>query len=296
MPRLIAFGTIGMLAISAGLYALAGGGGKVLTLPVVTQGPAQNCVDAKRKDQPNLPVVSRNQNFICYQNDNEKIEGAYISLATARQAIEALGGKLTSPPDGSYRLEAQDGSTSFRPSFRQGNDYYIPATGLLGMLIRNESRHAGKKIVLRHYHKPELSIDGLTFKLSQRVNEPVGRQIYSEVGDMILSQLVYKGKSYSSTVSYNAVGDVPHTVRTSLKADEAVLVLARLGDNEFKSVIRPVGLNGELKFYFLPGELRFVNSAEALTPPQSGQATPIMLVRLTNVPLNNLQSGIFLPK
>lgn len=298
MPKLIAFATLTTLAVSAGLYAFAGGGGKVMTLPVITQGPAQKCIEAARKDQPQLPVVSRDQHFICYQPGDARHDGAYLSMTTAKRAIEALGGTLSVHSDGRYRLEGPNGWTSFAPVFREANDYYVPAANFLGTLLRTQSIHSEKQIILRHYRNPELSFGGLTLKLSQPVNEPIGQHIYSSVGDLLMSQLVYADadEGFQYEAYYNTAGDVPHTISTGLKPDEAVFVLARLGDNTFKVVTRPVGPNGKVSFFYLPGELRFVTSAKELTPPQAGQPPPVMLVRLTNVPLNNLRTGIFLPK
>ena len=297
MPKLIAFATLTTLAVSAGLYAFAGGGGKVMMLPIETQGPAQKCVESTHKDQPNLPVISRNKNFICYQDDSQTEEGAYVSMTTAKQAVEALGGKITLHSNGEYKLTLAGGWTTLSLKFRRGQEPYVYASRLLNSLIDLQPHTTEQQIMLRGFQRPELTVGELTLKFNQDVKVPLGRNLYGEVASLAISQLVYPQREdgYSFEQAYDVFGDVDHTVKTSLKAGEVILILAKQAENKFKTVLAPVGQGGTLTFKYLPGELRFVTSASDLKPVASGQPQPVILVRLSNVPLQRIQQGIFLP-
>ena len=73
------------------------------------------------------------------------------------------------------------------------------------------------------------------------------------------------------------------------------MVVARIGLDRFKVAIAPVGHQGQLTFKYPSQTLKFVDQADQLKPAENG-VLPVLVVRLTNTPLQNLKSGIFLPK
>lgn len=56
-----------------------------------------------------------------------------------------------------------------------------------------------------------------------------------------------------------------------------------------------VGAGGTVKLKTAQRKLRFVAKAAQLNLPAADGRTPALLVRVTNIPLNNLKSGIFVP-
>lgn len=295
MPKLIAFGTLGMLAVSAGLYALAGGGGQVITLPVLTHGPKQICVE-KTKPQPHLTLVSVQPYFNCYQDDRITREGVYVSMSTAKKTYQAVGQTLELEPEGQYRLSSEVGYTTFGPDFHQQGEDYISAESLLYTLIKFQPKSAKRAMSLSGYRQPAVNIGNLTFQLDQSSTFPIGPQLYDNLTDFVIDQIIYGAdRTHSFEMFTWALTDQPHTVQTKLNADEAVMVVARIGLDRFKVAIAPVGHQGQLTFKYSSQTLKFVDQADQLKPAENGVLS-VLVVRLTNTPLQNLKSGIFLPK
>lgn len=59
--------------------------------------------------------------------------------------------------------------------------------------------------------------------------------------------------------------------------------------------VAPVDSAGRATLYTDQPQLRFVSNVTQLSPYPSGGRTPALLVRVTDVPLRNLKSGIFVP-
>ncbi len=73
------------------------------------------------------------------------------------------------------------------------------------------------------------------------------------------------------------------------------MLVIRQGQDKYWGDIGPVQPDGSVSLFYPSPHLRFVSSVDQLSPYPSGGRIPALLVRVTNVPLNNLKSGIFLP-
>jgi len=74
----------------------------------------------------------------------------------------------------------------------------------------------------------------------------------------------------------------------------AMLVTRRAGQN-YDLDVAPVGSNGQVTFGSAQQRLHFVSDPAQLSPDPVGGRINALLVRVTNIPLSNLKSGIFVP-
>lgn len=303
MPKLIAVGVVGMLAVSAGLYALAGGSGRVMTLPVLTEGPLTRCVE-KSQPQPDLKVVHKEEQFICYQNDAKTQSGAFVSFGTVKKAVEAMGGKVTTLPNGDLNLAVGNTSSQFWPDFRLDGEGYTQATKLLSALITLQAEDESVPISIRAMDNPEIQIGDMVIRLVGNDKKASGESLYSDIVISAVRDLYFEGEDLKVGFSYET-HTVPEygparTIRTPLKAGEVVMVLAlqEKRNNVFQSATAVVDAEGKIQVHgpLQENTLRFVTDPKQLSPLKVGQPWPVLLVKMSNTPLNNLKSGIFLPK
>ena len=67
------------------------------------------------------------------------------------------------------------------------------------------------------------------------------------------------------------------------------------GGTNFMVDTGKVDARGQLSVHSENRQLQFVSSLDQLGPYLSGSRRSALLVRITNLPLNNLKSGIFVP-
>lgn len=294
MPKLVMLGTAALLAVSGALYALAGGAGeKTITLSVLEDAPATRCVQIG-KAALSLPVVSKDKYFTCYQDDSRRQRGVFVSLSTVQTALQAVGGKVETLPDGRIKLSDQAGNSTSGPvQFKVGVEGYISAASLLSTLI---NMHNTQPMTVSGFDRPSLNLSGTVVRLGQG-SVSVGRAFYSDLAGEVVDALVYgrSNEAHNFDMLYDFLADVPRTVHTGLPTGEVVVALQREGKDGFRVAYGPVGADGAVRFKLGTGDLQFVASAAALGPFQPGRPTPTLLVRVSNVPLNALQRGVLLP-
>lgn len=73
------------------------------------------------------------------------------------------------------------------------------------------------------------------------------------------------------------------------------MVMTKRGKTIFDIDVKEVKQGGQVDFTSTRRNLRFIADPSQLSEYPSGGRINALLVRVTNVPLNNLQSGIFVP-
>lgn len=295
MPKVILAATASALALSAALYALAGGNEGSVTLPVLTQRPAKpTCV---RGTVPrNVNVVSRQGNVTCFTfNDLRPYQGAFLNLSAVRDALEAQGGRADFVNGRSLDFRLPGGRNSrLTPFFTANGQGYISADRLVTVVVGGPTR-----VTLNNYAAPLVRLGSVQLRFGNSGSQTVGRAFYSGLAPTLVGQLLPPAPPNGSrtlTVSYNLTGGSLHHVQTALPAGEVVLLVNRESQgNNYETDTAEVQPDGSARLRSSKGKLRFTSSMDQLSPYPSGGRTPALLVRVTNVPLNNLKSGIFLP-
>lgn len=299
MPKLLlAAGTLA-LGLSAALYALAGGGGSdVITLPVLTRpAPTQLCAP----DQGTVltfPVVSRHDGQICYRvPDTTKGNGALVSVTILESALKPLGVKLTTRPTGELELRMADGTWSrSQPAYAAGGQSYIFASELLGSLIKLRPVRSTHETLVSGYSNPVLKIGGKQIRFNAVSNAQIGGNLYGELVTEALNALFYPHDVAHSYDTYFGSSRSPaHDIRTNLRAGEVVALIQRLGKNKFFADYGEVRTDGTVTLRATTSSLRFSDNPADVRAPTQGDRATALVVRLSNIPLSNLKSGIFIP-
>ncbi|MFC4455313.1 permease prefix domain 1-containing protein [Deinococcus sonorensis] len=291
MPKLILAATTTALALSAGVYVLAGGGTRTLAVPVLTQPTAGNLCVADLPTAPKfkLPVRSRASGQVCYQVNSSIAltdRQPLISLNSATQVIEALGGSVDVWVDNTVAFRPSDGTMN-RHSFlfTNGKDRYVTLFALFDAVT-----HSGgdaPALTLQGWTTPTLNIGPTAVKLAGPNQGQVGRYIYSWAA----SSIVVKASAdmTSATYFFNETPASPklprHRVQTGLPQGEVVVVITRQALNTYFVDVAPVDRDGRVIVSSVSKTLRFVRSAKALNTPSVGPA-PALLIRMSNVPLS----------
>ena len=301
MPNLIlAAGTLA-LALSAGLYALAGGhAGAALNIPVFQQPTIGLLCAAEDPNLPqlSLPVASRGAGRICYRlssNRDLTAKPAMISVESASRVMGLVGGTVTTRPDGRIQLSRPNGTymrTEF--SLSEGSQRYILAGALFEALISTRDRT--DVIRVSGFSQPALSINGQQVRLTGTSGDSVGNNVYSGlVGDAVTAVMYRSSDQGFSFTQTQAASSTPlHRIQTGLKAGEVVTVISRAAEHEFTTDFAVVQQDGSVSLHANASQLQFVSRGTDLVS-SVGDRIPAILVRLSNVPLSDLKSGVFVP-
>lgn len=300
MPKLLlAAGTLA-LAVSAGLYALAGGDRPALAIPVFEQPRVGQLCTADTAQAPALalPVASRSDSKICYRLDESidlTFKPALISVDSARTVMTALGGSVKVRPDGKVELGRPNGTYSRGEfAFNDGQQDYLFASLLFDTLINTRER--GDSVTLTGFTQPTLTINSTRVQLVGGIGGKVGTSIYSSLLGEVVSAVIYRNSDRGFSFQTSAPGSAAptHTIRTTIQPGEVVALLSQSGKDKFVTDFSPVAADGTIRVKSAAPRLRFVTDSAALTT-RMGDRSPALLVRMTNIPLNNLKSGIFVP-
>lgn len=322
MPKLIALTAGAALAVSAAFYALAGDGAKVLTLPIVSQGPKSLCADAT-EPQPKLTLVGKYRDTVCYQDDATKVNRLFVSLTTAKKMAEVMNAvsadltpnstlKIVMENDSkdASRLGVRSGPMTLElgPDFRVGSESYVEAASLLNLLIRYQPPQNTPPIRIRSADELEIQNGEQVIRLPGVGRTSLLNVVYLEMGSLVVRDIYLDASPKLSWSVFPVLeGGSVRRVLTSFTAGEVVLALGlkEVRDMEggeqghfLMSAAVTVQADGSIR---LPGlfqsqNVRFVTDPHQLAPLKSSQSWPVLLVKVSDTPLNNLKSGIFLPK
>ncbi|WP_412029007.1 permease prefix domain 1-containing protein [Deinococcus yunweiensis] len=298
MPKLLlAAGTLA-LGLSAGLYALAGGGGEVINLPVLTR-PSPTTLCAPDGDMTlQFPVISRDNGQICYRiPDTTKGNGALVSIAAIKPAVEALGAELTALPNGELEIRMSDGQWSRGlPAYKAGGQSYMFASTLFGTLISLRQPSAMDSTMVSGYSNPVLRISGKTIKFDAVSDAQIGGNLYRDLAGEALNALFYPREEAHSFDTYYGSSTSPlHRIRTDLRAGEVVALIQRLEKNKFFADVGEIQADGTVSLRSSSTRITFVDRPAQAQAVQGQAPTAALLVRLSNIPLSNLKAGIFVP-
>ena len=315
MPKLIAVGGIAALVLSASLYALAQNQ-QTLNVPVLSERPGTP-ICSKNVPKEGVRVVERKGEQTCYVFENPAFyKGAYLSLTKLRNIVQAQGGKAEVLNDGRWKFSFPNtlGKTSLttKVAFIKDGESYVNASIFMATLLGLEA-----SATLQGFKSPQIALNGMTIGLTSQ-DGSAGQRLYDIFGLALASallddtQLLQHGLSFGPTP-----GKEPHTLQTGLPAGEVVmLVTAEPPSNEpveyidtppgvtpptpqpedvnYAFSIAEVQVGGTVTLKATAKQLDFKKDIRELTA--RGGNKPALLVRLTNTPLNNLKTGIFLPK
>ncbi|PTA67250.1 permease prefix domain 1-containing protein [Deinococcus arcticus] len=302
MPKLFLAAAAAALGLSAALYALAGGRDVTFTLPVLTQQPVKpSCIRGTVPTATGLTIVSQQGGVTCYTfNDANAYKGVFLSGNDLQQAINAQGGKATLR---GARLSIDlpgltTGGGDLNATFaKDGRPYYDAAT-VVGTLSTPLS------VTLRGFKAPQVQIGNLKLQLGQPGTN-VGRAFYNPLALHLISRLLPRDQATPlRTVSGGWFAAAPgetlkgpaHTVLTELPEGEVVMLVTKRAGNTFMADTAEVKAGGSVSLKSEAANLRFVTDPDQLGPYASGGQINALLVRLSNTPLNNLPSAIFLPR
>ncbi|GHF60541.1 hypothetical protein HNQ07_004325 [Deinococcus metalli] len=303
MPKLLIAAATAALALSAALYALAGGsGGGVITLPVLTVQPvAPSCVQGVVPSGTYANVVHQGQGVTCTTPSASDAQTLSLSLDTLLSLAQALGGSVKRQPTGWYRIQlgstTKTGWAEVPVSFQSAGKPYFYARTLFGITDPQTT-------VLRGYAQPALLIGGhqATFDTRRTPAGLVGQLFYNSITlpllDFILPESVNE-TTFGRSVA-PAQSRYTHTLSTALSPDEVVLLVTRPAatgaktSTDYRVSIAPVGTAGTVAINSDQARLRFV-SDPALLGPAAGGRLNALLVRITNIPLSALREGIITP-
>lgn len=300
MPKVILTAAAAALAASAAMYAFAGGAGGSVTLPILTQGPVKpSCVRGTKPVDTNLTIVSEKGGVTCYTfNDKAAYRGAFIPLSSLSAAVTSQGGTVRKLPENRTELQVPQPEGGFtrwkiRPLFTRSGEGYISAAQVFSFTVGEESG-----AVLQGFRKPVLQLGNLRLQFGNGTISTVGNDFYNGAALEFVSRVVlHTGANGSYSVSGLTVpmGAPAHTLQTHLPADEAVMLVTRQAGENYEANIAAVGADGTVTLFNSQRKLRFVTDPAQLGPFPSGGRVNALLVRVTDIPLNHLKKGIFLP-
>ncbi|GHG29823.1 hypothetical protein CBQ26_04210 [Deinococcus indicus] len=283
MPNFIlAAGTLA-LALSAGLYALAGSGATSTTLTVVRQAPVKpSCVRGTKPSGDNITIVSEKGGVTCYTfNDHEVNKGVFLKGTDVTRALETQGVTL-SRNGRSLAL----GGTSVNARFTRDGVAFFDASSVVDLLTRTRSvRFSG-------YTSPRMQVGDATLLLNAGP-EDIGAAFYNSSNSVFLSALI--GQPVWGSYFVGTKTGPEHLISTRLQKGEAVMLVTSRGGTNFMVDAGKVDAQGRLSVHSQDRQLRFVSSIDQLGPYLSGGRRSALLVRITNVPLSDLKSGVFVP-
>ncbi|THF88641.1 hypothetical protein E7T09_05485 [Deinococcus sp. KSM4-11] len=297
---LIAAGSLAFV-VSTGIYALAGGGENVPTieLPVVLEVPAKpQCVRGTNPRDPNLHIISEKDGVTCYRS-GQPLKGVFMRHTDLQKVVQAQGGETTILKDGRLKV-SYPGAGWFTTDtyFTVNQQRYYYASPLASSLMTSARPNA---ITLSGYKQPVLTVGGLRINFGSG-SQQLGQNFYNGLSSELVNTLIGTPPAEGTSVTLNNYSTwddtVPGTkqrVQTTLKPDEVVMAVLKRTGNNYVTLFSPVAPDGTVTFDRAPDHVRFVSSLDQLGPYPSGGRINALLVRVTNLPVSDLRSGIFVP-
>ncbi|WP_161881240.1 hypothetical protein [Deinococcus alpinitundrae] len=303
MPKLLIAAGAAALALSGVLYAAAGGNdGLTLSLPVLTTLPmTPSCVRGTAPAKAGITIVSRKDGVTCYTFTDPKFyQGAYLSLTSLKDAVNSQGGTVEILNSGKVRLHLPTSTGMYEadllPGFNVNSEEYFPAASIATSLYQNQE----SSVRFQGYHRPTIVVDHLRIQFGNGTQAEVGPSFYRGVVPELLGYILPAGTP-GSMLMYRASSSVPvsggrtHKVTTTLNGDEVAMLVTRRAGQNYDLDVAPVGSNGQVTFSSAQQRLHFVSDPAQLGPDPVGGRINALLMRVTNIPLSNLKSGIFVP-
>ena len=309
MPKLILTASLAALTLSAVLYAAAGGSeGKLITLPLVAPQPSEFiCMGAISSGTHSIYVLPHDpsgtendpRNPQCFVPESSTFYAkVFIDTGALQAAIEPQGGsvKMLTPDYVAVQFPGSSIEATGKIVTENGKPYLLFSSLIESLLSQSTISESFK---LKSYKQPIFDIGKVELQF-QINNFYTAKSFYDSLGGAFVASALGKvatGKALTLSGSLNVVAaNAPlHAIKTDLAEDEVVLLVTKGVGNAFVYEVRPVGVQGFLDIRSEKRHLKFVGSSARLTPTPTDNHTPALLVRVTNIPLSDLNSGIFVP-
>lgn len=305
MPKLILIAGASAVALSAALYALAGGNeGKILTLPALSTRPVKpSCARGTVSPNAMIEIVSQKDGVTCYTfTDPSVYAGAFVGLNDLKNAFEANGIKTKFLPNGALEVHYPNAPRRLlNRRFEQGGQGFVDAASLIVSTVREPIT---PRLELTGFDNPVLTLGTLRLQLGSQEQPVKGAAFYQSLMPTLVGVLTTPdlSKGWEASVggidrnTAAAIRFPKHQIQTDLNGGEIVMLLTARNKGLYFADFAPVSSDGRATLYTDQSRLRFVSDVAQLSPHLSGGRIPALLVRVTDVPLRSLKIGIFIPR
>lgn len=280
MPKLIAFASLTAITLSASFYAAASSGNAV-----VLESKALR--------------PSECQGSSCIETTSDgNYKGVYFNLKKMKPVFDKLDVKMTDMRDGQWRLATKDKTIDIKPAFSKDGKPYVKGDLLLNYHVMNSN-----KTRLKGFHNPSLEVKGLSIQLKGD-----GPRIFNKFSKPLVSHFFPKDNPPKDLIIVPRIGDLKHTIQTKYAAGEVIMLVERhftkcadkTNDCTPKSAymvsFSEVQPGGIVHFKSEYQTMTFKSTHEDLSLATNSREGNALLVKVTNVPLNNLGASAFVPR
>lgn len=303
MPKLIRAGLV--VALTGALTALGLGGSQLLTLPVLSERPVTpSCAKGTRPSGPMITIVSEKNGITCYTFNMPSVyEGSYISVTDLKRAFEAAHLQIQPRPDGGLSVRYPNGEQrEIGIRFSKNGQSYIDADSLI---ISTARQPVTSTLKITGYDNPTIDFGEFRLQIGAAGASAKGNFFYSDLAPTLVGLLITPklADGWNSTVSLaerrippaRALALPRHIVHTTLKPGTVVMLVTKWEHSSYATDIAPVGQDGTVTLMDPHKSLRFVSNPAAMVQVAADIQSEAVLVKVSDTPLRNLKTGIFLP-
>ena len=303
MPNMIRVGLV--VAVAGVLTALGLGGSQLLTLPVLSERPVTpSCAKGTRPSGPMITIVSEKNGITCYTFNMPSVyEGSYISVTDLKRAFEAAHLQFNPRSDGGLSVRYPNGEQrEIGVEFSKNGQSYVDADSL----IVSTARHpVTSTLSIKGYDNPTIDFGEYRLQVGATSAPAKGNFFYSDLAPTLVGLLITPrlADGWNSTVSLAERRILPaealalprHVVRTKLKPGAVVMLVTKWKHSSYATDIAPVNQDGTVTLMDPHKSLRFVSNPVTMAQVAADIQSEAVLVKVSDTPLRNLKTGIFLP-
>lgn len=279
MPKLIALASLTAITISASFYALASSG-NAITLEAeslrLSECQEKSCIET---------------------SDGDTYNGVYFNLNKMKKVFDELDVTVTDMKDGNWRLSTKEKKLDVKPVFSKDGEPYVKGDFLLNEHVLDSS-----STQLTGFNSPALKVKDLKVEL-----EGNGQRIFEKLREPLVQQLYPKDTAPKDLVVVPRVGELTHNIQTEYDPGEVIMLVERYFQkceaevntctpkSAYMVSFSEVKQNGMIQFKSEYQTINFKQKREDLSLATNSREGNAMLVKVTNVPLNDLRTGTFVP-
>jgi hypothetical protein len=304
MPKILISAGAAALALGAVFFALAGGGA-LLSVPGLTAKlAAPVCLNNSAAAQMDKNALALQQAACdALITGGTQAELAVVGLNDLKKVFNDNGidARLTSLGDLEVRY-APGVTRVLTKQLNIGGKGYTQASNLIASVLDSTLTPVLK---VSGFNNPVLDFEKFKLQLGN-LDRPVdGMSFYQDLAPIFLLALKEHLNSKTWTLSYTRFdgGSAPvkHVIQTKLKPGEVVMMASQIKSSVvtesdiFSGDVALVAQDGTVTLRSYQAHLRFVSTLSQLSPQASDGRVNALLLRVTNIPLRNLKSGILTP-
>lgn len=276
MSKFVIFTSLASITLSASLCAFASPSNAVAETSRPSECEGSSCIET---------------------TDGGNHNGVYFNLKKMKKVFNNLDVKMTDMRDGQWRLTKKDKIIDIKPTFSKDGNPYVQSDFLLNYYVMTSS-----KTKLKGFNNPSLEVKGLSVELKGD-----GSKIFNTFSKPLVTHLYSKDNAPKDLTIVPRVGDLKHTVQTKYAAGEVIMLVERhftkckdkAADCNPKSAymvsFSEVQSGGVVHFKSEYQTMTFKSTYEDLSLATNSREGNALLVKVTNVPLNNLGASAFVP-